>query len=474
MKLCNMKSSSSLATFLILATEALSFRFNYYAPFIPYQYHHLSSRRKSTSSLQLTPIDMTNPAVVEINLQTVRDIDNPLLSSSSPQTIQTSIKDWIQSSSSLTLAAATTAAPTEEEVKLLSEALSTFYNEKDYKKAEMLLGDSIKAWQRQSSDEKAALYRIRGDCYMQLDAIDANAAIQDYTESITLLQTPESQKSADPNELPTSYLGRGRAIRSLPKKEQTSKLLQTAINDYEKYLILTARDSQYMDNDNERMEDGILRNPYAAWEYAATLRSNKDYNKASFIREQASEAFEYIGDTAHSVISYLDYGIDLAMSYSTSTNSNAAVPLDKVTNVLTKGIESTTKVEGRDVTLLQHVVSKEGEARLALASILWNEKNMPVDKAENVLGDACIRLEQLEQDNNDRSAIKNNKKQEQQPMQSNISNKVLKFSIDGSNSVLDAGEISCSKFKSEKFIEDVLGWPEELKDKVKKLETLKR
>lgn len=367
----------------------------------------------------------------------------------SPTQMESSIQNWM----SLTIAT----APTQDEIKLLQDALGVFYNEKDYKKAEMLLNNVIDVWQRQSSDEKAALYRIRGDCYMELDILDS--AIRDYAESITLLQTPEAKKLADPNELPTSYLGRARAIRSLPKQSQTP-LLQTAISDYEKYLILTARDGQYMDNDEERIEDGILRNPYAGWEYAATLRSSAEYKKAGFVREQASTAFDYIGDTAHSVISYIDYGIDLAMGYS----SGEKVALEEVQNVLTKGIESTTKVEGRDIRLLQHVVSKEGEGRLALASILWNEKNIPVNKAENILGDACIRLEQLEQDNNDKFKKK----------QINVVNqKVLKFSIDGSN-VLDAGEISCSKFRNEKFVSDVLGWPAGLREKVRKLETLKR
>lgn len=367
----------------------------------------------------------------------------------SPTQMESSIQNWM----SLTIAT----APTQDEIKLLQDALGVFYNEKDYKKAEMLLNNVIDVWQRQSSDEKAALYRIRGDCYMELDILDS--AIRDYAESITLLQTPEAKKLADPNELPTSYLGRARAIRSLPKQSQTP-LLQTAISDYENYLILTARDGQYMDNDEERIEDGILRNPYAGWEYAATLRSSAEYKKAGFVREQASTAFDYIGDTAHSVISYIDYGIDLAMGYS----SGEKVALDEVQNVLTKGIESTTKVEGRDIRLLQHVVSKEGEGRLALASILWNEKNIPVNKAENILGDACIRLEQLEQDNNDKFKKK----------QINVVNqKVLKFSIDGSN-VLDAGEISCSKFRNEKFVSDVLGWPAGLREKVRKLETLKR
>ena len=36
----------------------------------------------------------------------------------------------------------------------------------------------------------------------------------------------------------------------------------------------------------------------------------------------------------------------------------------------------TTSVEGNDIELLQRVIAKEGEARIALASVLWgaNEK----------------------------------------------------------------------------------------------------
>ena len=76
----------------------------------------------------------------------------------SPTQMESSIQNWI----SLTIAT----APTQDEIKLLQDALGVFYNEKDYKKAEMLLNNVIDVWQRQSSDEKAALYRIRGDCYM--------------------------------------------------------------------------------------------------------------------------------------------------------------------------------------------------------------------------------------------------------------------------------------------------------------------
>ena len=56
--------------------------------------------------------------------------------------------------------------PTNAEVKLLREAFGAFYGELNPEKAETLLSEAILAWERQPPDEKAALYRVRGDCYM--------------------------------------------------------------------------------------------------------------------------------------------------------------------------------------------------------------------------------------------------------------------------------------------------------------------
>ncbi len=56
--------------------------------------------------------------------------------------------------------------PTNAEIKLLREAFAALYGERNPEKAEVLLGEAITAWERQPPDEKAALYRVRGDCYM--------------------------------------------------------------------------------------------------------------------------------------------------------------------------------------------------------------------------------------------------------------------------------------------------------------------
>lgn len=60
----------------------------------------------------------------------------------------------------------TPSPPTKSEIKLLRDAFSALYGERNPEKAEGLLTDAITAWERQNPDEKAALYRVRGDCYM--------------------------------------------------------------------------------------------------------------------------------------------------------------------------------------------------------------------------------------------------------------------------------------------------------------------
>ena len=55
--------------------------------------------------------------------------------------------------------------PTKSEIKLLRDAFSALYGERNPEKAEGLLTDAIAAWERQNPDEKAALFRVRGDCY---------------------------------------------------------------------------------------------------------------------------------------------------------------------------------------------------------------------------------------------------------------------------------------------------------------------
>jgi len=90
--------------------------------------------------------------------------------------------------------------PTKEEVALLREAFAAFYGTaRDYGLAERLLTQSIEAWQRQSPDEQAGLYRVRGDCQMAL--LQPSKAIDDYTKALDLLRI---STKADPSELPAS------------------------------------------------------------------------------------------------------------------------------------------------------------------------------------------------------------------------------------------------------------------------------
>jgi hypothetical protein len=60
-------------------------------------------------------------------------------------------------------------APTNDEIKLLQSAFASFYGAgKDTAKAVELLTRTIDVWEttRQSGDEIAGLYRVRGDAYM--------------------------------------------------------------------------------------------------------------------------------------------------------------------------------------------------------------------------------------------------------------------------------------------------------------------
>jgi hypothetical protein len=56
--------------------------------------------------------------------------------------------------------------PTDAEIKLLQSGLGALYGERNPAKAEPILSEAIVAWERQPPDEKAALYRVRGDCQM--------------------------------------------------------------------------------------------------------------------------------------------------------------------------------------------------------------------------------------------------------------------------------------------------------------------
>ncbi len=336
--------------------------------------------------------------------------------------------------------------PTNDEIKLLREALGAIYGERNPEKAVELLTKAITAWERQAPDERAALYRVRGDCYMEL--LNAESALKDYDITVELLTGPGGNL-ADPAELPAARLGRARALRSLPKPLSMEQM-KTAADDYQISLRLTSREE--WDTDEELEQDGAARNPYAAWEWGVALRSSGQYQKAAETHTLASLAFKDIGDRARSVISMLDAGIDLA----------ATDDVKEATKVLESAIKSTTSVEGRDVELLQRVIAKEGEARLALASVLW-DAGQKAD-AEAQLGEACGRLDQLQADADARE-----KARIKVGAPPPVKYKKLPFTIDDTVGT----ECSCARFKNDKFVSETLGWPEPLQAKLSKLNNLK-
>jgi len=347
-------------------------------------------------------------------------------------------------------AATTTEAakpPTDSEVKLLRDSLGALYGERNPEKAEGLLTQAIDAWERQAPDEKAALYRVRGDCYMQL--LRAEDAVKDYTTTIDFLKGPGGE-GADPGELPAATLGRARALRGMTGKKLSIEEYKQMAEDYQISLRLTS--GEEWDTNEENEADGATRNPYAAWEWGMAKRASGDFKGAAETHSLASLAFKNIGDKARAVISSLDTGIDLA----------ATDNVEEAKKVLNDAIQSTTSVEGRDIELLQRVIAKEAEARVALASVYWGNNERAAAEAQ--LGEACSRLDQLQVDADAREAAR--VKSGAIPP---ITVPKLRFTIDDTA----GAELSCSRFKNEKFISETLLWPSTLQDKVSRLNKLK-
>ena len=213
------------------------------------------------------------------------------------------------------------------------------------------------------------------------------------------------------------------------------------------------------DTVEEKLEDGAKTNPYAAWEYGMALRRNGQYEEAKSIHTLTSDLFDAISDRSRAVISLLDAGIDAASAEASSSKDFGAKAL------LKKGVGYTTTAESRDVSLLQRVVAKEGEARIVLAALEWtdaNDKSLRGD-AEKELSTACERLDQLEQD-----ALARGKKKKPTEV-STVP--VLRFNIDDYPGAL---ETSCSRLtKNRDFQSERLELPAVLQDKIEKLNQLK-
>ncbi|KAL7549560.1 hypothetical protein ACHAWF_012829 [Thalassiosira exigua] len=373
--------------------------------------------------------------------------------------------------------------PTPEEVSLLRRAFALFYGagpERDVEEAERSLGECIATWEAtgQGGDEVAGLYRVRGDARMELlRPIDAEG---DYAEAIRYLEGADGYK-ADPEELPAARLGRARAIRSQGAAASSSKALQ-ASNDYRIYFNSISRldeddvaaAASGADNESftDAIIDGMQRNPYAAWEWGMVSRVGQRYDMAAEIHRLAAEAFEEIGDKPRSVICALDRGIDMAAGLDVAGGrgkggeKDGGKKLALTREALEDAIASDVNVEGRDVELLQRVVAKEGEARVALAGVLWNADRRAA--AEDQYGTACSRLDELNEDYRAREAerVRQGRMPPVQPRGASLG-----FSIDD---IVGANEASCSRFKNEKFVEEKLVWNDPLRAKVKQFLLLGR
>lgn len=387
----------------------------------------------------MSDLPITQPTAPAIESMAAVQSNHGQLTSWSSPALLTGIQEWLVPSA---YAAEPPAPPSQDEIKLLRDAFATFYGlDRDLVKSEEMLTKVVEAWQRQAPDEKAGLYRVRGDCYMAL--LQPQKAVKDYTTAIDFLQGPGGDL-ADPEELPTSLLARARAIRS-QGAAASNELKTLAAKDYQVSLRLSSRED--WDTDAENEEDGASRNPYAAWEWASARRSAGDVAGAAKTHKLASEAFEDIGDKTRAVISQMDEGVDLASLGKTQ----------EANEVIMGAIKNMKKIESGDAALLQRVIAKEAESRIALASAMWDSGDR--QEAETMLGTACFRLEQLEEDAQKRAAAK----------KSVVLPEKLQFSIDDQTG---AG-LSCSRFKNEKFLTETLDWPEALQKKVNKLQTLK-
>ena len=266
-------------------------------------------------------------------------------------------------------------------------------------------------------------------------------------------------------------LGRARAIRSLGMSATPTQALQSS-KEYEIYFNSISPldgddDVKSGSSDSTSFSDaiieGIQRNPYAAWEWGMVNRVAQKYDRAAEIHRLAANAFEEIGDKPRSVICSLDRGVDLAAGLD-GDGKDGSKKLAFVRKTLEDAITSDVNVEGRDVELLQRLVSKEGEARTALAGILWNSNQKAA--AESQYGTACSRLDELNSDYRSREAEKAKK-----GLIAPAKKMGAGFSIDD---IVGADEASCSRFKNEKFVEEKLVWNEGLRTKVKNFLSLSR
>ena len=154
--------------------------------------------------------------------------------------------------------------PSKEDIQLLRAAFAEFYGlNRDLPKSEQLLNQAIDRWQNQPADERAGLYRVRGDCYM--------AAAERRRRPAGLRSgraaAPEGPGAARPTPIPRSCPRACWAARAPPRcwrspkdsPQQQRQWAARSAEDYRRALQLGSRED--WDTDAERLEDGAAREP---------------------------------------------------------------------------------------------------------------------------------------------------------------------------------------------------------------------
>lgn len=170
--------------------------------------HAIAETGVVTTKDSTTSPPIAEAAVNKLSSSFSRDYTNLTPLGQSPLTMSTHFFMAKESSTVAPPAPIDVSPPTQQEISLLREAFATFYggggtsSSPNPKAALPLLDEVVRAWERQPADERAGLYRVRADCHMAL--LEAEAAIQDYSSAISLLQDGPGGEMADPAELPAS------------------------------------------------------------------------------------------------------------------------------------------------------------------------------------------------------------------------------------------------------------------------------
>ena len=137
-------------------------------------------------------------------------------------------------------------------------------------------------------------------------------------------------------------------------------------------------------------------------------RVAQKYVKTAEIHCLEANASGEIDDKPWSVICALDRGSGLDSSSSdssskvgissSSVSKESSQKLAKARQTLEDTTQSDTNVGGLDVELLQRLVSKEGDAHIALYGILWNSSNQNKGATKFQYRTACAWLDELNVD----------------------------------------------------------------------------